>query len=1017
MAAVTFTRKAAAELRSRFQLGLEKALHEAGDPADSPLHTALEHLEGCFIGTIHSFCARLLRERPVEAGIDPGFEELDEAADKALRNQAWNRYTARLHATGDPMLTELTELGIDTGQLRSAFLTYCTYPDVDEWPAPSVQPPDFVAAWTFLLEVADYVDGVRPDFPAAYRDGSPLMKKYGRIARMVRGNPTGDTTAIEILKQFTDVKKDDEVPADRWPGGVDRALLELSRYREWRATAREFLDQWRAHCYPTCIKALEQAREVYDDLRKQGAVLNYGDLLIKAADLLRDKPHIREYFRGRFTHLLVDEFQDTDPVQAQVMLFLTATDSKETDWEACVPVPGSLFVVGDPKQSIYRFRRADIVTYTKVKRIVEEHGQVLTLQTNFRSTKQLIDWVNKTFAKRFPPDETPESPVYVPLVPRPDIGDDDRTAVHRVSVSEEIPTQSASAWEAPIIAGAVRRAIDGDDMVFASPSDRGPVEPGDFMIITRPKKNLAVYGAALQKLGIPHQVTGGNAIKRLKELNLLRTAIAAATQPYNAVALVAALRSELFGISDSALYEFKIAGGSFSYHSTVPDSLEETEKAAFIDAFRRLGTYAEWFRLMPAMAALERVAADLGLAAACASAPDGNERAGSLLKALELVRVSERQSWSLQRVVEYLDALVSLDEGHDGVPVIPPKKRPVQVMNLHKAKGLEAPIVFLADPTGALGVRPALHIDRSDAGVKGYMLIQVPWGRGKIVIAQHADWEKLKDRESEFQKKEEERLLYVAATRAGHSLIVSKRGRGNPWQALKTQLESAAEVPQPGPSVSPVPSAVSISDTEPTQAARHIEERWKIACEPTYAVAGVKAFSLARAPWHGAGDEHGMAWGSAIHSILQVGMGEPHADLTRTAERALEEQGLPPELLDEALETVRSVMASRVWARARQSLRTFVEVPVQVKLPADAAQDRPLPTVLRGIIDLAFLERDQWVIVDYKTDKRAAAHLDDLVEYYRDQVLLYASAWEQVTGAKVSERGLFFTHCGQYVTF
>ena len=134
------------------------------------------------------------------------------------------------------------------------------------------------------------------------------------------------------------------------------------------------------------IRALRPAMEVYDRRRKEAGGLNFQDLLMKAAALLRDKPVIRRYFRGRFTHVLVDEFQDTDPIQAEVMLLLTADNADEQDWRQCRPVPGSLFVVGDPKQSIYRFRRADIVIYTQVKEIIlASGGVVVPLTANFRT--------------------------------------------------------------------------------------------------------------------------------------------------------------------------------------------------------------------------------------------------------------------------------------------------------------------------------------------------------------------------------------------------------------------------------------------------------------------------------------------------------------------------------------------------------------------------------------------------------------------------------------------------------
>ena len=142
LAAVTFTRKAAAELRGRVQVELEKALRSATGIEKERLDDAVKHVERAFLGTIHSFCARMLRERPVEAGVDSEFAELDDAQDRELRRQAWSEHLERLIAARDPVLDELEELGVDIGELGSTFERFADYPDVDEWPAPAVPIPD-----------------------------------------------------------------------------------------------------------------------------------------------------------------------------------------------------------------------------------------------------------------------------------------------------------------------------------------------------------------------------------------------------------------------------------------------------------------------------------------------------------------------------------------------------------------------------------------------------------------------------------------------------------------------------------------------------------------------------------------------------------------------------------------------------------------------------------------------------------------------------------------------------------
>ncbi len=747
LVAVTFTRKAAAELRSRFQFALEDAVRASSGIERDRLADALDHVERCFIGTIHACCARMLRDRPFEAGVDPGFVELDEALDAQLRQQAWREHVAMLIATDDQVLpelerlglnvsastrrssslrAELNELGLEPAELGPAFLQFAEYSDVDDWPGQVVPLPDLNPCIEALTR---YLEHIRSLPLPSDHGNDKLMPKYDLIERMAkRLDLSQPVECMELLEQFEGGGK---VIQKQWPGKKAQALAEKAR---WDAFVRQYAEPlllaWREHRYEPVLRAIRPALAVYDRLRRERGGLNFQDLLLRSAGMLRDNADVRRYFRERFTHVLVDEFQDTDPIQAEVMLLLTADNPEETNWQECRPVPGSLFVVGDPKQSIYRFRRADIQTYNKVRTIIEAAGGVVVpLTANFRSVEPVVHWINDCFDDLFPDKADDASPANRPLeVGRLD-GTEEESAVETLRTPDQGRRSAASVAEdeADQIARTIRRAIDEKWAVPRTEAERSHglpdhVTPGDFLIASRTKARLSIYARSLQHYGIPHLVTGGSVLNDVPELDLLRVALTAVARVDDPIALVACLRSELFGVADTVLYEFKQQGGRFSYHAEIPAMLPDADAAVLRDAFERLQSYARWLRRMPAAAAIERIAADLGLMARACAAEEGDAHAGSLLKAIELLRGVD-SPLTVGDYVDAVDRIVGKQEPHDGVPVRPPGEMPVRVMNLHQCKGLEAPFVFLVDPSGDSSHDVDVHIDRSGDTARGYLPI------------------------------------------------------------------------------------------------------------------------------------------------------------------------------------------------------------------------------------------------------------------------------------------------------
>ncbi len=1059
MAAVTFTRKAAAELRSRFQVALERAGRQTEGSEKERLEAALARVEQCFIGTIHSFCARLLRERPVEAGVDLSFEEIDEEADRRLRAEAWDAFASGLVAD-DPhaFLDDLDRLGLRIADLRSAFEDFADFPDVQEWPLPPADVhPDCEWARSELDRYLERINALAPMLPWEAGNDTliPQLKRMPRIVSHYERLDRPDQL-MEVLEFFD---KGAKVVLKEWKKtgrfSADDAREEQAAWERFRdGVARPALAAWRELRYRTVMRLMTAARERYDELRRERGQLNFQDLLMRSAALLRENPAVRGYFQSRFSHLLVDEFQDTDPIQAEVIFLLVSSDPGESDWRKCKPRPGSLFLVGDPKQSIYRFRRADIVTYNEAKQtVVAGGGEVVNLSANFRAAAPIIAWVNEIFAPgdpscdasgrallRFPPADAPESPSYVRLeAGREEGAGGELCGIYRLCIPERCSRmEQAVEEEADIIARTIRGALDRGVTVPRTNKQLGEgmgseARPDDFMIVTRNTGKLSIYARALQRYGIPHRVTGGWALNELEELALLYTCLRAVAHPDDPAALVAALRSELFGVSDAALYACKKAGGTFNYNAGVPHRLGAADRENLQDSFARLRDYSLRLARLPFAAACEGIAADLGLFAQAAARPGGDVQAGSLGKAVELLRSLQPDIWSAAQLVEHLGRLVQREEKYDGISALSGSLPAVRIMNLHKVKGLEAAVVFLADPSGEYEHEVERHIDRSGGRILGYLAIyrgETQYGKGKL-LAHPADWETIAEREREFAKAEALRLRYVAATRAGAATIVTQRCKQNsrnPWCHFDPFLGQDEDLPDPGPQEPPERETETVSPADIAGEIAAISSRLDLAGTPTYGARGAKEYALSlpatsalpevavmesgEAPVSPpAAGEHGVEWGEVVHLLLEAGMVEPGTDMERLAAAALADAGLDVSLAPQAAGLARSVMDSDMWRRAASSKARFVEVPFQIVQEEDGAP----PTILRGAIDLVFREEGGWVLVDYKTDRPHGRTHQDIAQSYAGQVRLYAEAWERCSGEPVSEAYIYFTTDGTSV--
>ena len=993
IAAVTFTRKAANELRERFQVELERRFREGGDNPEMAQRydRALREIDRAFLGTIHAFCGRLLRERPLEVGLDPDFRELDEDEFAEAKQEFWRRWIERASRDADPDVVAARTLGVDLRALRTGFDQVIAYPDV-QFPLPDSQAPDVTQCRrqleVLLARAAEIMPRTQPG------DGwDPLMTLIRRLHYSARVHDWQQLAAFcGALERMA--PSHCKPTQKRWSS--DKAGKQAAKQLGedflsfLEGPVAELLRCWREHRYPVVMRLLLGASEAFARERHATGRLCFEDLLLLTARLLREHPAARAGLGERYSHLLVDEFQDTDPVQAEICFLLTSAPGEGIDWRTATPRPGSLFVVGDPKQSIFRFRRADIQTYEMVRARLEQCGAVLKLTRNFRSVRPIETLVNTHFGTRFPAAPTAHQAPFSPLRTQRDGIDGD--GVFRYPVTPDGRSKEAIAEaDAQLVASWIAERVG-----------TGRNVPRDFLLITYHKQAIAAYARALSARNIPSATTGAP-LPQEHELRELITVLAALADPENSVAVVAALEGLFFGLSPADLYEGREAGLRFSVTHPPRDATHVVSLA--------LGTLHEWWRAAqrhPADVLVERILADTGLLYHAASQELGDARAGALLHIVEALRAGSLTG--APGIVDAMERIEILLRGEAGdAPLRPGRHDAVRIMNLHKAKGLEAEVVVLCAPSPLADHDPTVCIRRDGDHATGGMLIEgEPRGRGApIPLAQPPRWDAMAADERLFGAAELDRLLYVAITRARRALVVASRvgpatsqaafatsaaDDQSLWGSLAGTLATCATAI--GLPATPAPGRRRVSgDCEAlARRAAAAAERTASACAPTTRSVTVtesakhereerRAYDLAAVNGMGAGP----AWGRAVHRSLEaLGRGRRGASLQIFMHAVVRDEGLSTDVLPELAAMVAQVSGSAAWQRLTATGRLTVELPVMQCELLDGVM-----SLTEGVIDAAALGADGWVVVDWKTDRVEGEAWDARARSYDRQVARY----------------------------
>ncbi len=1074
LAAITFTDRAAREMRDRIRSACQQRLEQCADGDVEHWLGILRGLDAARISTIHSFCTGLLRTHAVEAQLDPRFAVLEPALADTLREEAAKTTLHRLLIAEDPDAEAyVLRFGLERTQELLASLVAQRF-RVD-WSQPHDPTTEELAQRWLTAWSTETV----PKLAKKVREAACVPAVLELLSQHVPTHAAMRERCLTVVERLS--------PATEWTdplaeltvlreaakvqgGGGKSAWASEEIYdavsghfKDLRAQIDKVIEKLdidpedvtlAAELACQGLRLTRQAVAEYEARKKTASALDFDDLLLRARDVLRDHPSVRERLGAGLRLLMVDEFQDTDPVQAEIVRMLCGAALTR----------GKLFLVGDVKQSIYRFRRADPTVFVELRKEIPTAGQ-LSLTTNFRSQPEILRFVNFVFYRKFQPHYEPLVPFDpVQLSPKPTIEFlfADRDAENaRTGDTEEEPDDEDDPNAAQL------RAREADWMarrlanMLADPTPRirtkdpttgrttlRRVEPGDIVILFRALTHVSVYENALRDYGLNYYLVGGKTFYSQQEVFDLLNLCRCLDDPDDVVALIGVLRSPFFGFNDDTLQTLRPDDGNWWNRLQTPPAANLP--AAQLERVRFAGETLAWLRnqkdRLPITellhAALERTGYDAALLAEFL----GRRKVANLRKLIDQAATFDRaETFTLRDFVHRLQTSVLAETDEEFATTLPESGEVIRLMSVHQSKGLEFPVVVVADINRygkAPGNAAYLH---SDWGA----LVRIPKEFGEE--RPHLGLQMLTIEEQDADLDETLRLFYVALTRAADHLILSagtdlERTPKSPWMRLLAEqfhLDTglprhdailgsygSADGPQSIPDVTAhkaPPKAERVShqrDTIPlteiypnyTQAvplpwpesARTIlpddtAPRWWNVSQ-LEALAEIMYPTEAK-PWtrQRGNNEPVIAasdLGTLVHAVLErCDFARPESwpdEIAPAARRA--RMMLTPEMHDAAAQLLENLEASGVMREI--STATTILREVEFVYPFTRSSNGEVCNIITGTCDLIYrTAAGEWKLIDFKTGLFDPKSSDAaLATPYRWQLALYAWAfrdWKQ----------------------
>lgn len=1013
--AITFTEAAAAELRDRVRSALERGRRPSDvDVARSPaIERALAGLDEAPILTIHAFCQRLLHQHGAEIGLPPVLEVRDRVQARLAFDIRWRRFVRSTLASAEPLTPEREALlrtafalGMNARHLRTLAERFRdrwqNLGIVDSPGVASVSPAPAMPALISLIACLDRaLDG-------AGHCADPTDRMACKLREVVEPYRNRLAAAATSENVFVSLAALEEAPTlmstrignkNSWPGsalaGVRAALGEAADERE---LVLEKPRQWALQGLAGLVA--DFVREGVTERMQQGT-LEFHDLLVLARDLLRDRPAVRSALQERFRHVLVDEFQDTDPLQAEIVQFLTVDNRGRA-------TPGGLFTVGDPKQSIYRFRQADLGQFVAMRKA--RSADVIELSTNFRTVPAVLGWINATFAELLAGSGLGWSPLTAGRgAESSDADGPGLLGSVRLLGGPTARTVKAVALrrlEADAVAEVIAQARDQRWLVGESPAR--PVRFADIAVLLPTRVALPGLERAMQAADIPYRVESRSLVWSTQEVRDVMAVLRAIDDPTDEIALVAALRTAALGCSDVDLVTWRQAGGRWSHRVPAPDG---TGQHPVAQAFEVLGSLHEQRHWMTVPDLLRHVIEDRRMFELAFGRPRQRESWHRLRFVLDRARKwTDDGGSALHAFLAHAEAQVR--EGADALESVVPEADDdaVRVMTIHAAKGLEFPMVVVA----GLGATSS----RSDSARVLWATDGTPEVRlgPKTKAWQTPGFAELDESEDRLEREEQDRLAYVAATRARDHLVVSlfhqevsRAGVSRSIAGRVSRVAARQTTPMSSPIGSGREATAVVSPAEPrspsaagygalTRAAL-IRQAGRIEAMSATGIRDlVSTHDVIVGIPPDERDER-RRFGTVVHEVLERVDLVAGTDVDTLASIVAVRHGLPHRRADVA-HSVRLALASSPVTEAVRTGRWWREVPVVAEVDG---------LVVEGVVDLVYERNGELVVIDHKTD---ASTTPGLLDHYQWQLLSYAAALGRSTGRSIAEAALLLLDPG-----